>query len=422
MALCSVPFIIFCVLLLIAYYLAPKKYQWLVLLAASIVFNAFCGAGAVVLLILFAFATYLSSNMIGRIFDKSDKYIAANKETLPKEERKKHKEQTKGKAKKILVAYIILLVACLAFFKLLPVFDKFGMSFTILAPLGVSYYTLQCIGYVTDVYRRAVIPEKNYFKVLLFVSFFPQIVQGPISEWEKLTGEIFAEHGFSAKSFSYGFYRLLWGFFKKMVIADTFSAAAGWGYANTASATSADMLLTALFYTFEIYFDFSGYTDMAIGISSMLNIDLPMNFDSPYKAVSIRDFWKRWHMSLTRFLTEYIYFPLGGSRRGTVRTYVNIMIVFLISGLWHGANWTFILWGALHGPLQVVERLMGKAFDRIAKPVRWLYSFISVSILWLLFGAESITQWKDMLSTAFTFNSMSVSDGILKAFMLPEIS
>lgn len=175
-----------------------------------------------------------------------------------------------------------------------------------------------------------------------------------------------------------------------------------------------------LFYTFEIYFDFSGYSDMAVGVSMMLNIDLPINFDSPYKALSIRDFWKRWHISLTKFFTKYVYIPLGGSRKGLFFTYLNTMIIFVISGIWHGANWTFLLWGILHGLMMVFDRIFGKLEEKIFEPVRWAVSFFCVNVLWLLFRSDSIGQWKQIIKTIAQFNSTSISEGLLNSFVLPE--
>ena len=210
------------------------------------------------------------------------------------------------------------------------------------------------------------------------------------------------------------------GLFKKMVLADTFAKAVNWGFDNYEIATSADMLLTALFYTFEIYFDFSGYSDMAVGVSKMINIDLPMNFNSPYKATSIRDFWKRWHMSLTGFLTKYIYFPLGGSRKGIQRTYFNILVVFTISGIWHGSNWTFVLWGLIHGILQIIERTLEKSFSRINLLIRWVYTFGAVNILWLLFRSESISQWIVILARILSIREIRVSDEFFYSFVQPE--
>ena len=299
----------------------------------------------------------------------------------------------------------------------------------ILLPLGISFFTFQQIMYVVSVSRgESGTKLLDYFAYILY---FPKLVMGPLMEpadffrqlddparekadWGNIAGGI--------KIFSLGL-------FKKMLLADTFARAVDWGFTYgvtkggyAPSATAGELFIVMLCYTFQIYFDFSGYSDMAVGISKMLNIDLPINFDSPYKATSIRDFWKRWHVSLTNFLTRYVYFPLGGSKKGAVRTYVNIMLVFLVSGIWHGANWTFILWGCLHGLLQVVERLFKKGFDKLSEIVRWGYTFLSVNLLWLLFRAESIKDWREMLHTMFHFQSMAIGDGLLRAFELPECS
>lgn len=210
------------------------------------------------------------------------------------------------------------------------------------------------------------------------------------------------------------------GLFKKVVLADTFAAAFVWGCENIWTQTSMDCFLVMLSYTFEIYFDFSGYSDMAVGVSRMLNITLPMNFDSPYKAVSIRDFWKRWHISLTKFFTKYLYIPLGGSRKGKAFTYLNMMVVFIVSGIWHGAGWAFILWGMIHGILSVLDRIFEKAEDRILRPVRWFVTFLWVNVLWLLFGLNAPWQWIQMLKNMFSFRNMMPSDELLKAFVIPE--
>lgn len=207
-----------------------------------------------------------------------------------------------------------------------------------------------------------------------------------------------------------------------MVLADTFATAVNWGYSNISATTAMDWFLIMLSYTFEIYFDFSGYSDMAVGISKVLNIDLPMNFDSPYKALSIRDFWKRWHISLTKFLTEYIYIPLGGNKKGKIRTYINTIIVFLISGIWHGSNWTFILWGLLHGIFSVLDRLFEKRKQYLFDIVKWVGTFFVVNILWLLFRSDSIEQWQALLYKMLTFQDMAVSNGLIDSFILPETS
>lgn len=211
------------------------------------------------------------------------------------------------------------------------------------------------------------------------------------------------------------------GLFKKAILADTFSRAVGWGFDNIYVLTSMDVVVIMLAYTFQIYFDFSGYSDMAVGIAKMMNINLSINFDSPYKAISIRDFWNRWHITLTKFLTQYIYIPLGGSKKGKIKTYINIMIVFLISGIWHGANWTFILWGLLYGLLQVIERIGEKIRNKINIVIQWMVTFTLINFLWLLFRADSVSQWIYLIKQIVVGNDYIISQGIMDCFNLPEI-
>lgn len=205
-----------------------------------------------------------------------------------------------------------------------------------------------------------------------------------------------------------------------MIIADTFACAVNWGYTNISKCTSVDMLIVVLSYTMQIYFDFSGYSDMARGISIMLNIDLPVNFNSPYKAVSIREFWDRWHISLTRFLTKYIYIPLGGNRKGELRTYINILAVFLISGLWHGSNWTFLLWGGLYGIFMCIERRFDNLFQRIPKIITWAVTFAVVNFMWILFWTDSLEQTGIVLSRIIHFSGFGISSELEKCFCLKE--
>ena len=182
-----------------------------------------------------------------------------------------------------------------------------------------------------------------------------------------------------------------------------------------------DALLVSLCYTFQLYFDFSGYSDMAIGISRMMNIELPQNFNSPYKATSIIDFWDRWHMSLTRFLREYVYFPLGGSRKGKMRTYLNIMVVFLVSGIWHGANWTFIVWGLLHGALNCITRVFKDVWGKIPKIIRWFCTFLTVNFLWIIFRAKNLIEAKLFIFKIFSMDSFSISNELKECLIFEEI-
>lgn len=293
----------------------------------------------------------------------------------------------------------------------------------IILPLGVSFFTFQQIMYLVNVYREIIV-KADVFDYLAYILYFPKLISGPLAEPAELISQFNSSERKSLNwdNLSYGIKIFSLGLFKKMILADTFSTAVAWGYDNIGTATSMEWLLIMLCYTFEIYFDFSGYSDMAVGISTMLNITLPINFDSPYKAVSIRDFWKRWHISLTSFLTRYVYIPLGGSRKGKLRTYINTFLVFCVSGIWHGANWTFILWGILHGLLNVADRLFENVQKRIFEPVRWMGTFWVVNILWLLFRSDSVSQWLLILKIILKFENTSVSDGFLDCFGIAEFT
>ena len=240
----------------------------------------------------------------------------------------------------------------------LPLGRGFALK-EIILPLGISFYTFQQIAYIVAIESEQLC-EVSLIDYLCYILYFPKLVMGPITDPVEFISQINDENKKKANptNIAVGIKLFSLGLVKKALIADTFAKAVAWAYANLEMTTSMDCILLMLFYTFEIYFDFSGYSDMAVGVSALFNIDLPMNFDSPYKAVSIRDFWKRWHISLTKFLTRYIYIPLGGSRKGVLFTYLNTMIVFLVSGLWHGANWTFLLWGLLHGLYRRYDRIV----------------------------------------------------------------
>jgi D-alanyl-lipoteichoic acid acyltransferase DltB (MBOAT superfamily) len=213
---------------------------------------------------------------------------------------------------------------------------------------------------------------------------------------------------FDWENFSKGCYAFTLGMVKKVLVADTLAHPVTWGYAHVESLDSLTAFMLMLFYTLQIYFDFSGYCDMATGIGHMFNIKITQNFNSPYKALDILDFWKRWHMTLTRFLTRYIYIPLGGNRKGKVRTYVNVMVVFFVSGLWHGANWTFILWGMLHGLFSVITRAFQGFFAKIPKAVGWLITFAFLNITWIYFRADTIAQGNEVIGKLFSFK---ITDG-----------
>ena len=292
--------------------------------------------------------------------------------------------------------------------------------FDIFLPLGISFFTFQQIAYVAHVRKTG--KNESLGDYLLYVLYFPKLIMGPITEPDALIPQFHDESCLrpNAHNLACGLKLFSFGLFKKLLLADTFAVAVNWCFADPSAATSMELFLGMLAYTFEIYFDFSGYSDMAVGVSQMLNIDLPINFNSPYRALSVRDFWKRWHISLTSFLTRHLYIPLGGSRMGLARTCVNMMIVFLVSGIWHGANWTFLLWGLLHGLLCVGERVFEKSRRRLNDTAGWLFTFLCVSALWLLFRSDSVGQWSWMLLRMLKLESTAVSAGFLECFALQE--
>lgn len=333
-------------------------------------------------------------------------------------------------SKLILAIGIILNVILLIYFKysgflvqnINALFNTDFIFKNIALPLGISFFTFTQISWLVDTYRGET-RDYSLLEYVLFISYFPKMAEGPIA----LHGDILPQFRDPAKktvdydNISRGIMIFVLGLFKKLMIADTLGKAVDWGFNNVPDLYSMDIWIVMLCYTLQIYFDFSGYCDMAAGVSLLFNIELPVNFNSPYKALSITDFWKRWHISLTSFLRKYVYFPLGGSRKGTVRTYINMMIVFIISGIWHGANWTFILWGALHGACQVLHRIFRKPFDKIFAPVRWFITFLFVNIAWLLFRADSVAQWWYMVGKAFGIKYRTMHEELVSVFKIPRL-
>lgn len=260
----------------------------------------------------------------------------------------------------------------------------------LLVPVGVSFYTFQQIAFLFDSYHDEAIayPLLDY---ALYASFFPYVISGPIALHSQMIPQLQdpARRRFDAESFARGLCSFSLGMGKKVLLADVFAPAADWAFSNTAGLTAPEAWIGMLAYTLQIYFDFSGYSDMARGVGQMLHLDIPINFDSPYRALSVTDFWKRWHITLTGFFTRYVYIPLGGNRKGTARTYLHVMLVFLLSGFWHGANWTFILWGVLHGVGSVVCRA-GRGKIKLPKALGWLLTFLFVNGTWVVFRADSV--------------------------------
>lgn len=279
----------------------------------------------------------------------------------------------------------------------------------IVFPIGISFFSFQQIAYICDCYNRKT-ENYNLMQYTLFVSFFPQITSGPIVRYSETMPQFTSlrKKVVNWKNLSQGLLLFFIGLFKKVIIADTLGKWASLGFDSTSHLSFFEAISSILSYTFQIYYDFSGYTDMAIGVAKMLNIDLPPNFNNPYKAIDIQDFWRRWHMTLSKFLKDYIYIPLGGNRKGTFRTYLNILIVFFICGLWHGAGWMFIIWGLLHGIACVINRLWKKTNMELPIWLSWLITFVFLNFAWIFFRAKDLFYAKNIIKSALGFYGFAI--------------
>ncbi len=266
---------------------------------------------------------------------------------------------------------------------------------SIILPLAISFFTFQQIAFLVDSYKGTR-QGHAFLEYVLFVTFFPQLIAGPIVQHNEMMPQFKSIHHkkINSRNIVLGLFIFFMGLFKKVVIADSLAVWATRGFDHQASLTFIEGWITLLSYTFQLYFDFSGYTDMAIGAALLFNIHLPVNFNSPYKAVNIKDFWNRWHITLGRFLGKYVYIPLGGNQNGKAQTYINLMIVFIISGFWHGAGWTFIFWGFLHGVAMVIHRIWTSLHIKMHRYVAWFITFQFVNVSWIFFRA---TTWGDAL-------------------------
>ena len=271
---------------------------------------------------------------------------------------------------------------------------------SIALPIGISFFTFQAMGYSADVYRGTIKAEKNFLKVLLYISFFPQLIAGPIVRYRDIAQEI-DQRSASAADVARGLRRFVFGLAKKVLISNTVGAVADYVFGLPAGALSLPgAWLGAIAYMLQIYYDFSGYSDMAIGLGRMFGFHFLENFNYPYSAASMLDFWRRWHISLTNWFRENLYFPLGGNRKGKVRTWINRLIVFFFTGLWHGANWTFVLWGLYHGAFTVLEVAFPKMTKKMGK-LSHIYVLVVVCIGFVLFRSESLAQAAAMISSMF---------------------
>lgn len=353
----SFGYAVFLPIIFLLHWITPRKWRWALLLAASCFFYATWGPEYIVVLLLTIVISYYAALYMER----------AGKQRGRSANGKKNRGASPS-AKTVLVLSIIFCAGLLFFFKYLNFFSenvaallqRFSIpmqpfTLRLALPIGISFYLFQTISYLVDVYKGKIPAERHFGIYAVYISFFPKVMQGPIERGESLLPQLHKPRRFHYGQASYGIKLMAWGFFKKLVLADGLSIYVSQVYDNLPSYTGFSLMLATFFYAIQLYCDFSGYTDIALGSAGILGIRLSPNFRSPYFASSIKDFWGRWHISLSSWLRDYIYIPLGGSRVGRVRHALNIMITFLVSGLWHGASWNYVLWGGIHGALQIIE-------------------------------------------------------------------
>ena len=406
----SLEFLIFFPIVCFGYFLIPHKYRWIWLLIASYIFYMGWNAAYALLLLFSTVVTWLTGIAVDR--------------------------STGTKQRKVFLALgITINLAILFVFKyfgffmstIYSVFGALGIAYTeiqfsLVLPVGISFYTFQAIGYCIDVYRKQTQVQRNFGKYALFVSFFPQLVAGPIERSYTLIPQFEEVHSFSSERTASGLRLMAWGFFKKIVIADTVCVAVNRVYNNVDSFQGLPLILATVLFTIQIFCDFSGYSDIARGCARIMGFRLMKNFNHPYFATSIRDFWRRWHISLSTWFKDYVYIPLGGNRKGKHRTSLNLLITFLVSGLWHGANWTFIIWGGFHAIVQIIERYTKNFFaklshitrlervSKVRKAGKIVFTFCLVCFAWIFFRANSVQDAFYVIGNLFNFQSFSTTE------------
>ncbi len=415
MSFVTIEFLLFLAILLLLYYLLPKKLQWGLLLVGSLCFYAFSGWKNLIFILVTAFSTYGSALLIERIFLRQDAYLKEHKQELSREEKKAYKKKNEGRARGLLILCLIFNLGILGVIKYTDFIigningifgTKIGfMEF--LLPLGISFYMFQSLGYVIDVYRRKYPAEKNAGKALLFTSFFPQLIQGPISRYDDLSQTLYGEHKFDSSEFFYGFLRVMWGFLKKLVIADRLAPAIVTLTQNTDRYTGAYVMVAIIFYAVQLYGDFTGGIDITIGVARMFGIQVAENFDRPYFSKNVAEYWRRWHITMGTWFKDYIFYPLSVSgwmlklskwsrkHLGTaigkrIPVYLATMIVWFATGVWHGAAWNFIVWGMLNCLVLLVSQEFDPLYQRFHKRVSFsntkLYDGFQILRTFLLMG------------------------------------
>lgn len=399
----SFSFLVFFPIVVGLYFIIPKKYRQFWLLIASYYFYMNWNAVYAILIFGITVIGYIG----GILLDRAE--TGVHKDDAVKVARKR---------KLCMIICAIISLGILFTFKylnfavdninrllqLLGSSAQIGNSVSLILPVGISFYTFQALGYIIDVYRKDVPVEKSFMRYALFVSFFPQLVAGPIERSKNLLKQLEKPTSFDYESARRGLMLMLWGYFEKMWVADRAAILVDNVYENYGNYSAGMIILATALFSIQIYCDFGGYSHIAIGAAKVLGIDLMDNFRQPYFATSIKEFWNRWHISLSTWFRDYLYFPLGGSRCSKPKAYRNLMITFLVSGLWHGANWTYVVWGGINGLYQVIGRMTKPLKERVRsflhiredafflRIVQMLITFVLASFAWLFFRAEGMGQ------------------------------
>lgn len=394
----SLQFLIFFPIVVLFYFFMPRKIKNVWLLVASYYFYMCWNAKYAVLILTSTIITYASGLLLEKI----------------KNSDQEEKQKTKKK-KWVVAGSFITNLGILFYFKyfnfaiatLSSVFARMHIAlnvpaFDIVLPVGISFYTFQALSYTMDVYRDEIYAEKNFFQYALFVSFFPQLVAGPIERSKNLLKQLAIPQKFSYEGARDGFLLMLWGYFLKLVLADRIAIFVDTVYNDIETFGGYYLIVATMLFAIQIYCDFAGYSTIAMGAAKILGINIMENFDAPYLATSVAGFWRRWHISLTSWFKDYLYIPLGGSRKGKIRKYINKMIVFLVSGLWHGASFSFVAWGGINGLYQVIGEILQPIRDKAVKVLQLnrdslghklahiIGTFILVDFSWIFFRAQTI--------------------------------
>jgi alginate O-acetyltransferase complex protein AlgI len=437
----SYSFMFFLGVLFVVYYAIPKKYQWMLLLVASYTFYALASVEYLLYIFITTLSTFVAAKQVGKITLQQSSYMDVNKGAMSKEDRKAYNESMKRLKWKWLLLCLILNFGILAVLK----YSNFTISninyiakamgsdlqfsfWNLVLPMGISFYIFQSMSYMIDVYRGKYAPQENFFKLALFVSFFPQLVQGPISRYDDLSKTLYSQHTFDFTNVSFGIQRILWGLFKKLVIADRLVIAVNEIVKNPDQYQGAFVLVGMLFYAFELYCDFTGGIDITIGVAEVLGIKVQENFQRPFFSKNIAEFWRRWHITMGTWFKDYMFYPVSVSKRmlkiskfsrkkfgdaigKRVPVYLATLIVWFATGLWHGATWNFIVWGLMNGVVIILSLEMKPFYEWFHKKYHvegsfWYRSFQVIRTILLMSALRMFDTYRDVPLTFKMFWSM----------------